>query len=50
VKVPSVLALSAMVMTKGQVAGQVRVQLADVVRQDFLLVVHRHGDLDQAVG
>ena len=34
---------------KGEVTGQIRVQLADAVRQDFRLVIGRDGDLDQRI-
>jgi hypothetical protein len=34
---------------KGKVAGQTRVQAADVAGQDFLFVVHRNSDLDEAI-
>ena len=34
---------------KGKVFGQIRVQQADALLEDFLLVVYGHGDLDEAL-
>jgi hypothetical protein len=34
---------------KGKVVGQVRVQQADALLEDFLFVVDRDGDLDEAL-
>jgi len=34
---------------KGKVVGQIRVQHADALLEDFLLVVHGDGDLDEAL-